>query len=80
MIVYQVKLKFNWNFPRCPHGMKFVILHDLRIPILEVQIESADPATAHHRRFGLQQLLAACEAMGGNNGQVWRQIPSWLGE
>ena len=38
------------------------VLHYLRILILEVQIELADPATAHHRRFGLQQLLAACEA------------------
>ena len=27
------------------------VLHDLRILILEVQIELADPATAHHRRF-----------------------------
>ena len=32
------------------------VLHELRILILEVQIELADPATAHHRRFGLQQI------------------------
>ena len=38
------------------------VLHDLRILILEVQIELPDPATAHHRRFGLQQGLAAYEA------------------
>ena len=38
------------------------VLHDLRILILEVQIELVDPATAHHRRFDLQQLLAVCEA------------------
>ena len=38
------------------------VLHELRILILKVQIELADPATAHYRRFGLQQLLAACEA------------------
>ena len=38
------------------------VLHELRILILEVQIELADPATAHPRRFYLQQFLAACEA------------------
>ena len=59
MIGYQVKLNVT-DFPRCQHGMK--VLHELRILILEVQIELVDPATAHHRRFGLQQLLAACEA------------------
>ena len=45
------------------------VLHELRILILEAQIELADPATVHPRSY-----------MGGNNGQVWRQIPSWLGE
>ena len=38
------------------------VLHELRILILEVQIGLPDSATAHHIRFGLQQLLAACEA------------------
>ena len=38
------------------------VLHELRILILEVQIELADPATVHPRRFYLQQFLAACEA------------------
>ena len=57
------------------------VLHELRILILEVQIELADQATPHHRRFGLQQLLAACEATWVEiMGQVWRQIPSWLVE
>ena len=37
------------------------VLHELRIFILEVQIELADPATVHDRRLGLQQ-LTACEA------------------
>ena len=38
------------------------VLHELRLLILEVQIELADPATVHPRRFYLQQFLAACEA------------------
>ena len=38
------------------------VLHELRILILEVQIEFADPAAVHPRRFGLQQFLAACKA------------------
>ena len=37
------------------------VLHELRI-LLEVQIELADPATVHPRRFYLQQFLAVCEA------------------
>ena len=44
-----------------------LVLHELRILILEVQIELADPATVHPRRFHLQQFLAACEA-------TWVQI------
>ena len=43
------------------------VLHELRILILEVQIELADPATVHDRRLGLQQLLTACEA-------TWEEI------
>ena len=43
------------------------VLHLLRILILEVHIELADPATVHDRRPGLQQLLAACEA-------TWEEI------
>ena len=39
--------------------MKFVKFY---INLLEVQIELADPATVHPRRFCLQQFLAACEA------------------
>ena len=39
------------------------VLHELQILMLEVQIELADPATVQNRRFDLQQLLAACEAM-----------------
>ena len=38
------------------------VLGELRILILEVQIELADSATVHPKRFYLQQLLAACEA------------------
>ena len=38
------------------------VLDKLRILILEVKIELADPATVQTRRFHLQQLLAACEA------------------
>ena len=38
------------------------VLDELRILILKVQIELANPATVHHRRFYLQQFLAACEA------------------
>ena len=38
------------------------VLHQSRILILEVQIELADPATVHRRRFYLQQFLVACEA------------------
>ena len=49
------------------------VLLDLRILILEVQIELADPATAHHRRFGLQQVLAAYEA-------TWVEIMDKYGE
>ena len=39
------------------------VLHELRILILEVQIELADPAAVHPRRFYFQQFLAACEAI-----------------
>ena len=49
------------------------VLHDLRILILEVQIEIADLATPHHRRFGLHQLLAACEA-------TWMEIMEKYGD
>ena len=38
------------------------VLHELRILTLEVQIELADPATVHPRRFYLQQCFTACEA------------------
>ena len=38
------------------------VLHELRILVLEVQIELADPATVHPRTFYLQQFLASCEA------------------
>ena len=38
------------------------VLHELRILILQVHIDLADPATVHPRRFYLQQFLAACEA------------------
>ena len=30
------------------------VIHELRILVLEVQIELADPATVHPRRFHLQ--------------------------
>ena len=39
------------------------VLQELRILMLEVQIELADPATVDDRKLDLQQLLAACEAM-----------------
>ena len=38
------------------------VLDELRLLILEVQIELADLATVHPRRFYLQQFLAGCEA------------------
>ena len=48
------------------------VLDDLRILILEVQIELADPATVHPR-FYLQQFLAACEA-------TWMEIMDKYGD
>ena len=51
----------------------YQVLHELRILILEVQMELADPATVHDRRFGLQQLLAACEA-------TWEEIMDKYGQ
>ena len=49
------------------------VLHELRILILEVQIELADPATPYHRRFGSHQLLAACEV-------TWMEIMEKYGD
>ena len=45
----------------------------LRILILEVQIELADPATVHPRWFYLQQFIAACEA-------TWMKIMEKYGD
>ena len=41
--------------------------------MLEVQIELADPATVHPRKFYLQQFLAACEA-------TWMEIMDKYGD
>ena len=49
------------------------VLHELRILILEVQIELADPATVYPRRFYLQQFLTACEA-------TWMEIMDKYGD
>ena len=49
------------------------VLYDLRILILEVEIELVDPAIVHHRRFYLQQFLATCEA-------TWMEIMEKYGE
>ena len=49
------------------------VLDELRILILEVQIELADPATVPSRRFYLQQFLAACEA-------TWMEIMDKYGD
>ena len=49
------------------------VLDELRILILEVQIELADPATVHPRKFYLQQFLAACEA-------TWMEIMDKYGD
>ena len=65
MIGYQVKLNLTGIFQKSkmPTWNEICqVLDDLRIFILEVQIELADPATVHPRRFYLQQFLAACEA------------------
>ena len=40
---------------------------------MKVQIELADPATAHPRRFYLQQFLAAC-------GATWVEIMDKYGD
>ena len=62
MIGYQVKLNYT-GFSKMPTWNEICqILHELRILILEVQIELADPATVQSRRFHLQKFLAACEA------------------
>ena len=65
MIGYQVKLNLTGIFQKSkmPTWNQICqVLHELRILIPEVQIELADPITAHPRRFYLQQFLAACEA------------------
>ena len=65
MIGYQVKLNLTGIFQKCkmPTWSEICpVLDELRILILEVQIELADPATVHPRRFYLQQFLAACES------------------
>ena len=49
------------------------VLDELRILILEVQIELADPATVNPRRFYLQQFLAACEV-------IWMEIMDKYGD
>ena len=62
MIGYQVKLNFL-EFSKMPTWNEICqVLDELRILLLEVQIELADPATVPPRRLYLQQFLAACEA------------------
>ena len=70
MIGYQVKLNLTGIFQKSKMPTWNEICHisdELRILIIEVQIELADPATVHPRRFCLQQFLAACEA-------IWMEI------
>ena len=65
MIGYQVKLNLTGIFQqsKMPTWNEICqVLDELSVLILEVQIELADPTTVHHRRFYLQQFLAACEA------------------
>ena len=65
MIGYQVKLNLTGIFQKSkmPTWNEICqVLDELRILILEVQIELADPATVHPRRFYLQQFLTACKA------------------
>ena len=64
MIGYQVKLNLTGIFQKSkmPTWNEICqVLDELRILILEVQIELADPTTVHPRMFHLQ-FLAACEA------------------
>ena len=65
MIGHQVKLNLTGIFQslKMPTWNEIChVVHELRILILEVQIELADPTTLHPRRFYFQQFLAACEA------------------
>ena len=76
MIGYQVKLNLTGIFQKSkmPSWNEICqVLDELRILILEVQIELADPATVHPRRFYLQQFLAACEA-------TWMEIMDKYGD
>ena len=76
MIGYQVKLNLTGIFQKSkmPTWNEICqVLHELRILILEVQIELADPPTVHPRRFYLQQFLAACEA-------TWMEIMEKYGD
>ena len=80
MIGYQVKLNLTGIFQKSkiPTWNEICqVLDELRILILEVQIELADPATVHPRRFCLQQFLAACEATWV---EIMEMYPPWLGE
>ena len=55
------------------------VLADLRVLIQETEEEISDPVTTHERRLGIF-FGALKSSTGGNNGQVWRCIPPWLGE
>ena len=76
MIGYQVILNLTGIFQKSkmPTWNEICqVLGELRILILEVQIELVDPATVHPRRFYLQQFLAACEA-------TWMEIMDKYGD
>ena len=76
MIGYQVRLNLTGIFQKSKMltwNEICQVLHELRILILEVQIELADPATVHPRKFYLQQFLAACEA-------TWMEIMDKYGD
>ena len=76
MIGYQVKLNLTGIFQKSkmPTWNEICqVLDELRILTLEVQIELADPATVHPKRFHLQQFLAACEA-------TWMEIMEKYGD
>ena len=76
MIGYQVKLNLTGIFQKSRMliwNEICQVLDELRILILEVQIELADLTMVHPRRIYLQQFLAACEA-------TWMEIMDKYGD
>ena len=76
MIGYRVKLNLSGIFQKSKMPTLNEIcqvLDELRILILEVQIELVYLATVHPRKFYLQQFLAACKA-------TWMEIVDKYGD